>query len=154
MYEPEPGPERDALAVINEIPRAFFRLSAVAETVFGELGISAPERGVMRDLFIEGEATAPDLAQRKPVTRQSIQPVLDSLVAKGFVRTRENPRHKRSRLYALTQSGIEHCVEVQKRELVAIREMIAEMNAVDFAAAAAVLQAMNERLAEKIGEPR
>lgn len=153
MYDPEPGPESDVLATINEVPKAFFRLTAIAETVFADLGVSAAERGTMRDLFIEGEATAPEIARRKPVTRQSIQPVLDGLVAKGLARTVENPRHKRSKLYSLTQSGIAHCVELQKRELRVIRDMMAGLDAADFAAAAAALKAMNARLDEQIREP-
>ena len=154
MYDPEPSPERDVLATINEVPKAFFRLTAIAETVFADLGVSAAERGVLRDLFIEGEATAPDMARRKPVTRQSIQPVLDSLVGKGFARADENPRHKRSKLYSLTPAGVAHCVELQNRELGAIRDMLNGMSTADFAAAAAALKAMNARLDEKINAGR
>lgn len=154
MYDPDPGPESDVLATINEVPKAFFRLSAIAETVFADLGVSGAERGVLRDLFIEGEATAPEMARRKPVTRQSIQPVLDGLVEKGFVRAIDNPSHKRSKLYSLTPEGIAHCVELQKRELAAIRDMLAGMSKADFAAAAAALKAMNSRLDEKINAAR
>lgn len=154
MYDPEPSPERDVLATINEVPKAFFRLSAIAETVFADLGVSAAERGVLRDLFIEGEATAPDMARRKPVTRQSIQPVLDNLVAKGFARGVDNPHHKRSKLYSLTPAGVAHCVELQNRELATIRDMLNGMSPADFAAAADALRAMNARLDEKINAAR
>ncbi len=154
MYDPDPGPESDVLATINEVPKAFFRLTAIAETVFADLDVSGAQRGVMRDLFIEGEATAPEMARRKPVTRQSIQPVLDSLVERGFVRSDDNPRHKRSKLYSLTPAGIALCVDLQQRELAVIREMIAGMSKADFAAAAAALRAMNQRLDEKINADR
>lgn len=154
MYDPDPGPERDVLATINEVPKAFFRLSAIAETVFADLGVTAAERGVLRDLFIEGEATAPDMARRKPVTRQSIQPVLDSLVDKGFVRAGANPRHKRSKLYSLTPAGVARCIELQNRELAAIKDMLSGMSPADFAAAADALRAMNARLDEKINAAR
>lgn len=154
MYDPDPSPESDVLATINEVPKAFFRLTAVAETLFADLGVSAPERGIMRDLFIEGEATAPEMARRKPVTRQSIQPVLDALVEKGLVSADANPRHKRSKLYSLTPSGIERCVELQKRELSVIRDMLNGMSPADFAAAAEALKAMNARLDEKISAAR
>lgn len=154
MYEPDPGPESDVLAAINEVPKAFFRLTAVAETIFAGLDVTAAERGAMRDLFIEGESTAPDLARRKPVTRQSIQPVLDSLVAKGLVQSSDNPKHKRSRLYSLTSTGVRRCVELQARELAVIREMLDGLDAADFAAAAQALRVMNERLDERIGADR
>ncbi len=150
MYDPEPSPESDVLATVNEVPKAFFRLSAIADSVFADLGVSASERGIMRDLFIEGEATAPEIARRKPVTRQSIQPVLDGLVAKGFVRAAENPRHKRSKLYSLTAAGIESCVQLQKRELTVIRDMLGGFAGADFAAAAEALRRLNARLDERI----
>ncbi|OFX00906.1 MAG: hypothetical protein A3E78_03545 [Alphaproteobacteria bacterium RIFCSPHIGHO2_12_FULL_63_12] len=154
MYDPDPGPERDILAAINEVPKAFFRLSAIAEMVFADLGVSGAERGILRDLFIEGEATAPEIARRKPVTRQSIQPVLDSLVAKGFARGVDNPHHKRSKLYSLTPAGIAHCVELQKRELATIREMLGDLPPADFAAAAEALKLMNARLDDQISAAR
>ncbi|HBS36730.1 MAG TPA: hypothetical protein DEA50_16885, partial [Parvularcula sp.] len=104
MYEPPPSRARDVLAVINEIPRAFFRLAAIAEDLFADMGLGAPERGTLRDLFIEGESSAPDLARRKAVSRQAVQATLDGLAAKGLVRTEINPRHKRSKLYLLTSA--------------------------------------------------
>lgn len=150
MYEPDPGPASDVLATVNEVPKAFFRLAAISEPLLADFGITPPERGTLRDLFLEGEATAPDIARRKPVKRQSIQPVLDGLVAKGLVRAFENPKHKRSMLYALTREGVDLCVEIQTRELAVIRELLDNMAADDFAAAARALKAMNARLEDKI----
>jgi len=150
MYDPAPGPETAVLATINEVPRAFFRLAAVADALFADLGVSPGERGVMRDLFIDGEDTAPSLALKKPVSRQAMQAILDELVGKGLVAATENPRHKRSRLYYLTPKGIELCVELQRRELAAIREMIGEAGSADFATAAAALKALNALLARRL----
>ncbi len=154
MYEPDPGPERDILATINEVPRAYFHLLAIAEAMFADLGISVAERGIMRDLFHEGESTAPDIARRKPVSRQAVQAVLDGLAARGLVSASENPRHKRSSLFALTRQGIEICVELQRRELVAVREIMAGVDPADFAAATRALRVLNGRLNEKyLAEP-
>jgi DNA-binding MarR family transcriptional regulator len=150
MYDPGPSLEGDVLAAINEIPRAFFRLAAVAEEVFADLGVSAAERGVMRELFIEGQDTAPSLARKKPVSRQSMQTVLDSLAAKGLVCVAVNPRHKRSKFYCLSQEGIALCVELQQRELSAIRELIAGAAPSDFAAAAGALKVLNDVLARRL----
>lgn len=154
MYDIDPGPERDILAAINEVPKAFFRITAVAEAIFADLGITAAERGILRDLFLEGQATAPEIARRKPVTRQSIQPVLDGLVAKGFVRAFENPRHKRSKFYSLTQAGVGQCVELQKREIATIRDLLNDLSDADFAATAKALKMMNARLDAKISVGR
>lgn len=150
MYDPGPSPEADVLATINEVPRAFFRLVAVADEIFRDLGVGPPERGVLRELFVEGQDTAPSLARRKPVSRQAMQTILDGLAAKGLVKIEENPRHKRSKFYCLSQQGIDLCVELQRRELAAIRGMIGEAAPADFAAAAAALKTLNELLAKKL----
>ncbi len=150
MYDLEPSPERDVLAAVNEVPRAFFRLAAMAQNIFTDLGVSPGERGVLRELFVDGQDTAPSLAQRKPVSRQAMQAILDGLVAKGLVRIDDNPRHKRSKLYRLAPQGIDLCVELQKREIAAIRELMDEAPEADFAAAAAALQTLNRLLARKL----
>jgi DNA-binding MarR family transcriptional regulator len=154
MYEPAPGRDRDVLALINEIPRAFFRLSAMAEGLFADLGLGPPERGTLRDLFVEGESAAPDLARRKAVSRQAVQAVLDGLVAKGLVRAEINPRHKRSKLYVLTKAGIETCVELQRREMEKISSLVGGAGEADFAKAAAALSALNTVLAQDLDTRR
>lgn len=147
MYDPAPGRTRDVLSLINEIPRAFFRLSAIAEDLFADLGLGPPERGTLRDLFVEGESAAPDLARRKAVSRQAVQRVLDGLVAKGLVRPEINPRHKRSKHYVLTKAGIETCVEIQRREMEKIASLMTGAVEADFAKAAAAVAALNALLA-------
>jgi DNA-binding MarR family transcriptional regulator len=154
MYDPAPSRARDVLSVINEIPRAFFRLSAIAEELFVDMGLGAPERGALRDLFVEGESAAPDLARRKAVTRQAVQATLDGLVAKGLVRTEINPRHKRSKHYVLTQAGIEACVEIQRREMEKIASLVQGTGEADFAKAASALAALNDVLAKDLDARR
>lgn len=146
MYDLGKSPEGDVWALINEIPTAFFRLSAIAETLFADLGVSGPARGVLRDLFVDGERTAPELARRKSVTRQAAQAVLDDLVEKGYVRATENPRHKRSKLYVLTPEGIALCVRIQELELQEIRCILPAVGPHDYAGAAETLRTLSDVL--------
>lgn len=150
MYDPGKSPESDVLACINEIPRAYFRIAAAADRLHADLGVTGAARGVMRDLFLDGERTAPDLARTKPVTRQAIQPVLDDLVARGFALALENPRHRRSKVYRLTQKGIDICVEVQRRELDALREHLPAFAGADFAGAADALRRIADVMQQKL----
>lgn len=154
MYDPAPGRNRDVLALINEIPRAFFRLSAIAEDLFADMGLGPPERGALRDLFIEGQSAAPDLARRKGISRQAVQSTLDGLVAKRLVRTEVNPRHQRSKHYVLTQAGIEACVEIQRREMEKITALMAGPDDAEFAKAAVALATLNAILAKDLDKRR
>lgn len=150
MYDPGPSRARDVLTLINEIPTAFLHLSAVAEAIYADLGLGAPERGTLRDLFIYGQSSAPELARRKARSRQAKQAVLDRLVARGLVRTEINPRHKRSKHYVLTQKGIDVCVEVQRRELGEISRLMEHVGEADFARAAKAVAALNAVLADDL----
>lgn len=150
MYDPGPIPARDVLTLINEIPRAYFRLSAIADELFADLGLGGPERGTLRELFVEGESSAPEFARRKAVSRQAVQSTLDGLVAKGLVRTEINPRHKRSKLYVLTAKGIEMCVELHRRELSKISALLEKTAPADYRRAAEAVSVLNEILARDL----
>lgn len=150
MYDIGKSPESDVLALVNEVPTAFFILGAVADILFADLGVSGPERGVLRDLFVDGERTAPELARRKSVTRQAAQAVLDELVDKGYVATAHNPRHKRSKLYVLTPEGIDLCVRIQELELREIRRILPGVKPLDFAGAAETLRTLSDVLRRRL----
>lgn len=154
MYDPEPGRARDVLALVNEIPLAFFRLSAFAGEMFADLGLGPPERGALRTLFVDGQRSAPDFAMRKPVSREIVEPLLDGLVARGLVRTEPSPEAGQPKIYVLTQQGIDVCVEIQRRELDVIDRLIPKTGEADFGKAAAALAALNTVLGEDLDARR
>ncbi len=53
----------------------------------------------------EQRLTVPQVARRIGVSRQSVQRVVDDLLAEGLLETVANPDHKTSPLLALTKSG-------------------------------------------------
>lgn len=152
MYALEPSREADLLELANTVPLLFFRLSAAVERMHADLGLNGPARFLLRTLFLDGEQTAPELAARKPATRQAIQPVLDLLVEKGFVLAKLNPRHKRSHLYVLTPAGIDACVAMQRREVEELSRLATAFDPDAVASAAQVIRqftdGMNAYLAE------
>ncbi|MEQ1930468.1 MAG: MarR family transcriptional regulator [Parvularculaceae bacterium] len=143
-------PERSILGFIDEVPYAFFRLSALAERLHADLGVSGPHRGVLKALFLDGEQTAPDLARRKLVTRQAIQPIVDDLVSRGLIAAEDNPRHRRSQLYSLTKKGIEACVTIQEREIAEIERLTPDLDAGSLDSALSVIRQLNEALLERL----
>jgi DNA-binding MarR family transcriptional regulator len=154
MYQLTPSPERAVLGFIDEIPAAFFRLSALTETLHADLGVAGAHRTVLKWLFLDGEQTAPDLARRKLVTRQAIQPILDDLAARGLIETVANPRHRRSSLYRLTAQGIEACVVIQKREVEEIGRLAPEADQAVFETALAAIRRLNEALSQRLEAAR
>lgn len=80
-------------------------LSKIIDKVHAKAGLSTSQLKIMRALRRIGPATVPDIAVLLGVSRQFVQNVCNDLEAKGFITFSDNPRHKRSRLAALTEPG-------------------------------------------------
>ena len=103
-------------SVLEESISLFFRVRAVLEDIHGHSQISGSMRGVMRDLRHQGPMTVPQMARQRPVSRQHIQAIVNDLQRAGLVTLVENPRHKRSRLVQLTNSGEDELDRIIERE--------------------------------------
>jgi len=120
------GSERDrlpgeaqasALGRLFEATTALFhRLRAAAAQVHGQGELTAGRRGVLRDLERLGPQTVPQMARRRPVSRQHIQTLVNALIADGLTEAVENPAHRRSRLVRLTASGRALVEAMRRRE--------------------------------------
>lgn len=150
MYEIAPSPQRSILGFIDEVPWAFFRLSAMADRLHCDLGVAGAHRSILKTLFQDGEQTAPDLARRKLVTRQAVQPIIDDLLAKELIRAEDNPHHRRSPLYVLSQKGIDACVAIQKREIEELDRLAPAIDVAAFDTALAAIRALNEALSDRL----
>jgi DNA-binding MarR family transcriptional regulator len=104
------------MSVLEESISLFLRVRAVLEDIHGHSEISGSMRGVMRDLKHQGPMTVPQMARQRPVSRQHIQAIVNDLQRVGLVILVENPRHKRSRLVQLTQTGERALDEIIERE--------------------------------------
>lgn len=93
------------MRVFEEAVALHLRLTAVAEELHGDTELTRACRGVLRDLAALGPRTVPQLARRRPLTRQTVQVQVNRLVAAGMAELRDNPDHARSRLVALTPAG-------------------------------------------------
>lgn len=106
QYSASNTPDASGLgALFDEAVALFHRLKAVAEEVYRKEELSAARRGVLRDLHRNGPQTVPQMARSRPVSRQHIQTLVDSLREQGYVESTPNPAHKRSHLLQLTSAG-------------------------------------------------
>ena len=119
--------------VLHELFKEVFALQAVLsrlmDRVHEKAGLSTPQRRVMQILKHLGPATVPDIAARLGVTRQSIQVVCNDLLSHGFIEFRANPRHKRSKLAALTANGNRAYDMAQQNEYAAIEHILGQIDA-------------------------
>jgi DNA-binding MarR family transcriptional regulator len=87
--------------------RMHHKLTALGRQIGAVTGAGG-EWGVLHTLVEHGPQTVPAIANMRPVARQHIQTIVNSLKQKGFVTIEPNPRHARSGLVALTEAGLRH----------------------------------------------
>jgi len=97
-------------AVLTEIMLAVFRVNGrlleKGDQLVAPLNLTSARWQVLGAVALAGKPlTAPQIAEAMGITRQGAQKQLSKLEDDGFFEQRQNPRHERSPLYALTKKG-------------------------------------------------
>ena len=103
--EEDPPREVAIMEVVNGVRSLFHEMAAVAQEMHGGSLLAGGRRGVLLNLLEDGDQTVPELARRRPVSRQHIQVLVNDLLRDGLVVRKPNPAHKRSKLVSLTPKG-------------------------------------------------
>ena len=132
--------------VFDATTALFHRLRAAAARVHGQGELTAGRRGVLRDLHRLGPQTVPQMARRRPVSRQHIQMLVNALRADGLVEPVDNPAHRRSPLVRLTGRGRAVVAAMLRREARLLAAMPVDVSERDLVRAARVLRGLREVL--------
>lgn len=127
-------------ALCNEIRLAMHRLVQVGEAVHADEPVTLGMRGVLEFLERNGDATVPQIARSRHVTRQHIQSLVNSLVEGGWVALRDNPAHRRSPLVSLTRAGARQILRMRRKERRAFAAMPIEATDAQIEAATRTLR--------------
>jgi len=155
MYDhhiPTPGnDDRQTLFALNELITATRALADTlkdtARELHEDLDLSVPERSILLELRKSGPMTVPALARHREVSRQFIQVTVNPLLAAGILETRPNPAHRRSKLIALTEKGVDQIRQVMRREGSLMHDLATEFAAEDIRQAAGTLAEVQKILA-------
>ena len=90
--------------LVQRIITCSHRLSVVGREM-GAVTSRGGAWGLMRSLRENGPSTIPELARSRPVSRQHIRLLSQTLVHRGWVEQCANPGHRRSFLLRLTANG-------------------------------------------------
>ncbi len=105
-----------ALEALNREADALSRrLRLVAEEIHGNGALTSGMRSVLLTIAERGPQTVPQIARSRPVSRQHIQVIVNSLKEAGLVELADNAAHKRSKLVALTAAGKDELAETNRR---------------------------------------
>lgn len=91
------------------------------------------------------------IARDMGLARQSVQRVVDLLVARHMVRLEDNPHHRRAKLVVLTQVGRDALAAAEAAEAPLNRLMLDRIGADRIATAISVVAEMDEVIAEHVG---
>lgn len=100
----------NALSTVDEVDGAIHALVSVNKYLrdAGERAAAAAGQTHARRMVLQSAGdgtTVADIARALGLQRQGVQRIADELAADGLGRYRNNPRHKKSRLFAITPSG-------------------------------------------------
>jgi len=105
------------------VRRLFRSMSKEADNYLEELGISAAERAVLEFLYPDKKLSVPQIAELYSVSRQHVQVTVNALLARGLLSEEQNPKHKRSQLLTLNDTGRGLFSQVVKKDKDAIRRL-------------------------------
>jgi DNA-binding MarR family transcriptional regulator len=137
--------------LLDESVALFHRLKAAAATIYGDGEASAGRRGVLRSLAQLGPQTVPDLARRRPVSRQHIQVLVNDLLRDGLALVEQNPAHLRSHLIKLTAKGERRVEQIEQTDARVIAAVAKHLSAAGLRGAIQTLREVRRALED---EPR
>jgi DNA-binding MarR family transcriptional regulator len=114
--------------LFREVFELHAALSSVMDKVHEQAGLSTSQHKIMRTLGHIGPATVPDMAVLLGVSRQFVQTVCNDLQTRGFIEFKDNPRHKRSKLAAMTKPGRSAFQQARQKENNIIAKALPEID--------------------------
>ena len=136
--------------LMREIRTCFNQLKSLAGRLHEDLGVNPSMRAVMESLAGGGRQTVSDLARCKGVSRQHVQAIMNALLADGLVVAVENPAHRRSPLFDLTNRGRATFAAIGAREREPLERIAAGLTLASLQQARTTLEQLNSRLAAEI----
>ncbi|THV27334.1 MarR family winged helix-turn-helix transcriptional regulator [Glycomyces paridis] len=128
-----------------EVFRANGALLAAGDALARPAGLTSARWQVL-GVIDHGPLTVADIARAMGLRRQSVQQTAESLVVEGLAAFRDNPRHRRARLLAATDTGRRALADVERRHAEWADDLAAALDASAITAATEALRALTARL--------
>ena len=132
--------------IIWLVRRLFRALAQKSADNLAGMDISVADRAVLEFLHPDARLSVPDIASRYQVSRQHVQVTVNALLDKGLVMARDNPRHKRSPLIALTAKGRKLFGKVIEADAAIVDSLFAEISKADVEITRRTLQTLFKQL--------
>ncbi len=101
--------------LVNEVNRLFYRMQFVEERTHPYENLDSAERSVLF-LLASSEATIPELAFMRNVSRQRMHQIISKLQKKKLIEANYNPQHSLSSRFKLSLVGKKILMRMLQRE--------------------------------------
>jgi DNA-binding MarR family transcriptional regulator len=139
--------------IIRLIRPVHRRLARAVEAKLNNTGITVGMRAVMEVLEEAGPHSVPEIARVLFLARQQVQLLANGLEEAGLIQRRNNPAHKRSPLFSLTETGQTCFGEIRDRENQEMDSVCELFSDADIQSTQRVLCAMLDHFAEFEDDP-
>lgn len=137
-----------------EVTRVHHHAAGSSRAVAGPEDLTNAQVSLLRSLAADGPSTVPDLARERAIARQPMQRIADEVERLDLVRFAPNPRHKRSKLVALTRAGRSRLARMEARQTAWLERLGEEHSERSIRAASRLLRSLHEELARRALESR
>lgn len=135
----------DKLYAGVQLTRPLLRnITARVEADLAGTGISIGQRAILELLLATDQATAPEITATLELKRQFVARELHALSEKGMIVSVDNPRHRRSVYYRLTEESRARISEVRRREMVQFAAFANRFSAEEIDAFLRIQAALNQ----------
>ena len=136
----------DSLYTLTWMTRPLMQeVETAVERGLASSGLTVRQRAVMEILLRQGPLPVPALAEALHIQRQYVQVMVNEALAAGMVEKRPNPRHARSALIALTETGRTLIDTVMGQEHALLAEIAGDLPPQDVETALKVMQELHAR---------
>ena len=125
---------------------------AAVEQGLDGTGLTVRTRAVLEILLAHDAATVPDIVQHLEIKRQYVQVMVNETLAENLTCKRDNPRHKRSTIIALTDKGRALIEDVVQREKALVASLAAELDAGEINTALKIVETLIDKLKTQAGD--
>lgn len=104
--------------VLFEVFRLYGRFLIEGDKLVQPFGLTTARWKVLGVISLASQPlTVPQIGRRIGLSRQNVQRLVDALEDDGFVECRGNPDHKRAKLVALTEKGMQQYAAIMREHI-------------------------------------
>lgn len=131
-------------ALFMEVFTLHDALTGIMDEAHLQAGLSTPQARLLRLLEEGGSLPVPRMAERLRVSRQFAQKTCNELLASGLIERLENPQHKRSDLFCITEQGRAARAIFKQREAELVEKLLPGVDAAMVRSAATLLHDLEQ----------